>query len=60
MDSQNYKIVFEKLREAQDADASVGAPSPDEIHLDELKEIDELRRLALALLEPDQTAYTTT
>ena len=59
MDSQNYKIVFEK-REAQDADASVGAPSPDEIHLDELKEIDELRRLALALLEPDQTSYTTT
>jgi hypothetical protein len=60
MDSNKYDIVFKKLREAEGTDAGGDAEAAIEVHLDEFEEIDELRRLASALIDPDPTSYTTT
>ena len=60
MDSSEYKIVFEKLREAQESEGREPTLPSIKLDLEELQEIDELRRLALEITDPDPTSYTTT
>ncbi|MHB1048395.1 MAG: hypothetical protein ACYC4P_20570 [Thermoanaerobaculia bacterium] len=60
METPRFQIVFEKLAEA------VGMESGDESAVvvtravAEFNEIDELRRLALEIAEPEPMTYTTT
>jgi len=60
METPRFQIVFEKLAEA------VGMESDDESAVvvtravAEFNEIDELRRLALEIAEPEPMTYTTT
>lgn len=56
----DYTIVFKKLREATGKDLSLKLSSSADLDLDELEEIDELRRLAAQISEPEPTSYTST
>jgi hypothetical protein len=52
MDSSRFKVVFDKLSEAT-SDEDRQSARVDWIASEELDEIAELRRLAVALAEPD-------
>jgi hypothetical protein len=53
----NYDIVFEKLKELSEGDPSVVLK---EATVQELDEIEELRRFAADIQEPEPCSFTTT
>ena len=57
MNNHNYHVVFEKLAELRNE----GEPTADqEAKAQELDEIEELRRFAADLQDPDLVSFTTT
>ena len=54
----DYTIVFKKLEEALTASPDLARPT--ELDPNELDEINELRRLALEISNPEPTSYTST
>ena len=60
MTETRFKVVFTKLAEAsEDQDGMDLLAACDELQ-DDVDEVSELRRLALALREPDTPSYTST
>lgn len=57
-----FDIVFEKLQLALAEEANQGPPDQRDAHLvsSELDEIEELRRFAAEMQEPEPTSYTIT
>lgn len=61
----DYTIVFDKLREAieietETAHMRLPAPAAGEAEADEIREIDEIRRMAEELAEPDSSTFSRT
>lgn len=61
----DYTIVFDKLREAieietETAHMRLPAPAAGEAEADEIREIDEIRRIAEELAEPDSSTFSRT
>jgi len=54
----DYTIVFQKLEEALTASPDLARPV--ELDPNELDEINELRRLALEISNPEPSSYTST
>ena len=63
MTQTRYSIIFKKLAEVKDID-SLGSkglgPFDPKLTESELDEISEIRRLALAISDPEPNSYTTT
>ena len=56
-----YALVFEKLREAIETEtAHLLVPNTDEGEVEEMQAIDEIRRVAEALVEPELSTFTST
>ena len=53
--SYDFKIVFDKLKESVENDSLKG-----EARIEELDEIDELRKIVIEVTEPENNLYTTT
>ncbi len=56
----NYEIVFEKLAEATEDEEPVETLVKREASVQELDEIEELRRFSAELQEPEPCSFTTT
>ena len=59
----DYTLVFDKLREVietETAHVQFLTPNRDEGDVDEMQEIDEIRRVAEALAEPEPSMFTST
>lgn len=59
----DYTIVFDKLREAieiETARMQLPAPAAGEGESEEMREIDEIRRMAEELAEPDSSTFSST
>ena len=56
-----YALVFDKLREVIETEtAHLSVPSADAGGIEEMQEIDEIRRMAEVLSEPEPSTFTST
>ena len=56
-----YDLVFDKLREVIETEtAYLLIPNADDEEVEEMQEIDEIRRMSEALAEPEQSTFAST
>ena len=55
-----YTLVFDKLREVIETETAHLLVPDDEGEVEEMQEIDEIRRVAEALVEPEPSTFTST
>ena len=56
-----YTLVFDKLREVIETEtAHLLVPDADDREVEEMQKIDEIRRVAEALVEPEPSTFTST